>query len=371
MKTNLNILFYLVFAAAITVSCSESELKSDSTQLQPAGFVPGPEFEKQLSYETVQLGEYAAPLTVVGEVTFDEDNVVRIYPIVSGSVERVYFSLGDYVRKGQLLATILSTDISTYQRDFSIAKSNWEVATKNRDRVKALHASNFASDKELQIAENEFANAKAEFVGKKQILELFGGNAQSSDAVYNVYAPRSGYLVERKVNEGTQIRTDNADALFTLSDLRTVWVQANVYESDYSRVHLGDRVEATTIAFPEDRFSGKVEKINSVLDASSRVIRVRTELANPGEKLLPGMYATINIVPAAKTRTVALPEESIFLERNEPHVIVKEGKSLVKRAVKTGRQFGHQVEIVAGLTAGEEVVVRGALLVSNEINNRR
>ena len=357
--------------ALSALSCSKNETKTEGIEKPWAGFVPSAEFEKQLEYEVVKTGEYAAPLTVVGEVTFDEDNVVRIYPIVSGSVERVYFSLGDYVRKGQLMATILSTDISIYQRDFSIAKSNLDVATKSRDRVKALHASNFASDKDLQMAENEFANAKAEYVGKKQILELFGGNAQSSDAVYNVYAPRSGYLVERKVNEGTQIRTDNADALFTLSDLRTVWVQANVYESDYSRVHLGDQVEATTIAFPEDRFSGKVEKINSILDAESRVIRVRTELSNPGEKLLPGMYATINIVPARKTTTIALPEEALFLERNEPHVIVKVGKELIKRPVRSGRQFGDKVEVVEGLNAGDEVVIRGALLVSNEINNRR
>lgn len=368
MKQSKLIILGLAFLAA---SCTESELKTDAPSTSTSGLIPSASFEKQLSYETVEMGEHAAPLTVVGEVTFDEDNVVRIYPIVSGSVERVYFSLGDYVRKGQLMATILSTDISTYQRDFSIAKSNLDVAAKNRDRVQALHTSNFASDKDLQIAENEYANARAEYIGKKQILELFGGNAQSSDAVYNVYAPRSGYLVERKVNEGTQIRTDNADALFTLSDLRTVWVQANVYESDYSRVHLGDQVEATTIAFPDDRFNGKVEKINSILDEESRVIRVRTELSNPGEKLLPGMYATINIVPAKKTRAIALPDEAVFLERNEPHVVVKVGRELFKRPVKTGCQFGDKVEVLAGLNSGEEVVVRGALLVSNEINNRR
>ncbi len=366
MKTNF---LFSISLLSLLLSCGK-EPKTIEQGTTSTKFVPSGDFKKNLSLDTVKEGAFAAPLTVVGEVTSDEDNVVRIYPIVSGSVERVYFSLGDYVRKGQLMATILSTDISTYQRDFSIAKSNLEVATKNRDRVKALHSSNFASDKDLQIAENEYANAYAEFVGKKQILTLFGGNAKSSDAVYNVYAPRSGYLVERKVNEGTQIRTDNADALFTLSDLRTIWVQANVYESDYARVKLGDEVEATTIAFPNDTFKCKVEKINSILDAESRVIRVRTELANPGEKLLPGMFATIHIIPAAKTTALAVAESAIFLEKNEPYVIVAQGEALVKQKIKIGQQFGGMIKVESGLKSGDIVVTTGALLVANELNNR-
>lgn len=367
MKTqNFSLFFALIFLFA---ACSK-EATEQPTSEKVGDFTPSAEFKSNLKMDTVRYGEYAAPLTVVGEVTFDEDNVVRIYPIVSGSVERVYFSLGDYVRKGQLMATILSTDISTYQRDFSIAKSNYEVATKNRDRVKALHQSNFASDKDLQQAENEFANAYAEFVGKKQILSLFGGNAQSSDAVYNVYAPRSGYLVERKVNEGTQIRTDNADALFTLSDLKSVWVQANVYESDYARVKLGDEVEATTIAFPDDVFKGKVEKINSILDSESRVVRVRTELNNPGEKLLPGMFATIHIIPAIKSRALAVPESAIFLEKNEPCVVLAQGESLGKVKIQTGQQYGGMIEVKSGIEPGQVIVVSGALLVANELNNR-
>jgi cobalt-zinc-cadmium efflux system membrane fusion protein len=361
--------YYCLALIALLSSCSKTPSIDEATAIQK-DFVPSVDFRANLAFDTVKIGSYAAPLTVVGDVTFDEDNVVRIFPIVSGSVERVYFSLGDYVRKGQLMATILSTDISTYQRDFSIAKSNLEVATKNRDRVKALHTSNFASDKDLQIAENEFANAQAEFVGKKQILKLFGGNSQSSDAVYNVYAPRSGYLVERKVNEGTQIRTDNADALFTLSDLRTIWVQANVYESDYARVKLGDEVEATTIAFPNDVFRGKVEKINSILDSESRVIRVRTELSNPGEKLLPGMFATIHIIPARKTQAIAVPESAVFLEKNEPFVVVTKGSALIKVKIKTGLHYGTMMEVQSGLAEGSVVVTTGALLVANEINNR-
>lgn len=334
-----------------------------------SAFTPSEAFAQRLSFETVKMDQHVDPLTVVGEVSFDEDNVVRVYPIVSGSVERIFFSLGDYVKKGELLATILSTDITQYQRDLSIAKSNYEVAGKNRDRVRQLHASKFASDKELEAVENEYLNAKAEFVGKRQVLELFGGNPDAPDAVYNVYSPRSGYLVERKVNEGTQIRTDNTENMFTISDLKTVWVMANVYESDISRVTLGDSVVATAVAFPDVEFAGKVGNINRILDNESRVIKVRTEISNPDDQLLPGMFATIRIVPIARIQAIAVSQDAIFMERSEPNVIIrKTNGELEKRAVRTGKVFGQRIQVLEGLKADEQIVVHGALLVSNELN---
>lgn len=363
----------LLFAVPLVVlACSEEPLQvAPDSDAAISGISVNESFVAELSFERVGQDTVTSPLTVVGEVTFDEDNVVRVYPIVSGSVEEVNFSLGDYVRKGQLLATILSTDISNYQRDYSVAKSNLEVATKNRDRVRRLHESSFASDKELQTAENEYATAQADFVGKRQILELFGGNAKQADAMYRVVAPKSGYLVERNVNEGTQIRTDNATAMFILSDLKTVWVQANVYESDISRVEIGDVVNAVPIAFPDESFSGRIEKINRILDADSRVVRVRTELLNREEKLLPGMYANIEILSSRARLATVLPESAVFLEQSIPHVIVVRAGFFEKKKVEIGSRFGERVEIVSGLTEGDSVVVKGALMVSNELNNRK
>lgn len=310
-------------------------------------------------------------LTVVGEVSFDEDHVVRIYPIVSGSIEKIYFSLGDYIKRGQLIATILSTDITEYQRDFNIAKSNLDNASKNYERTKKLYKTNFASEKDLQMAENEFKNAKSEFTSKKQILELYGGSSEKADAVYNIYAPNSGYLVERNVNEGTQIRTDNNTNLFTISDLKSVWIWANVYESDIAKVKIGDKVIANTISYPDIEFDGQIEKINNILEPESRVIKIRTEIPNEKELLKPEMFATVKIKSQDKFITLAIPTSSIFIENNENYIIKSIGKNEFEKCkVVTGKIINDFTEIKDGLNEGTKIVSKGALLIANEINNK-
>lgn len=364
-------LYTVTILSATLISCGKKEDKPAETRQVKTSVKLDSLALRNVKTETTETRNYEECLTVVGEVSFDEDHVVRIYPIVSGSVENINFSLGDYVKKGQLMATILSTDISAYQRDYNIAKANLDVALKNYERMKQLHASNFASDKDLQIAETEYKNAKAEFTGKKQILELYGGSADKPDAVYNVYAPISGYLVERNVNQGTQIRTDNNTNMFTISDLKTLWVWANVYESDISRIHVGDTVSATTISYPDKEFKGRVQKINNVLDPESRVIKVRTEIPNEGELLKPEMFATIKIKPQTKIKALAVLTAGIFLERNENYVIRKTATGEFEKVkVTTGRVFNGHTEILDGLKEGDVVVTEGALLIANEINNQ-
>jgi membrane fusion protein, heavy metal efflux system len=367
--SNRSMIALVAIPLMMMASCGKQQAEEVSNM--ETAYRPHAEFARLLSYEVVKEDDHAVPLTVVGEVAFDEDNVVRIYPVVSGMVEKIHFSLGDRVEKGDLLATLLSTEISQFQRDFSIAKADLEIAQKNRDRVRQLHASKFASDKELQEAENAFQNANADFIGKQKVLELFGGDPQTPDALFKVFAPRSGYLVERKVNEGTQIRVDNSENMFTISDLRSVWVLANVYESDITRVAVGDSVVATAISFPGTVFRGKVGNINRILDHESRVIKVRTEIENPEDQLLPGMFATIDIIPAQKQRTLAVPMEAVFIEKNLPHVIVCEASGeMSKRQVSTGRVFGKRLEVTQGLVSGDRILVNGSLLVANELNNR-
>src|ERR1700704_3533286 len=158
---------------------------------------------------TTKIASENEQLTAVGEVSFAEDNVVRIYPVVSGTVERLFVSLGDYVSKGQTLATLLSMDMSQIQRDHNIAKSNFLVEEKNLARAQELFQAGMMSEKEFATAKKDYSNALSEYNERTQILKLYGGSANDLDAIYNVLAPRSGYIVERNVTEGTQIRNDN------------------------------------------------------------------------------------------------------------------------------------------------------------------
>ncbi|NBP67734.1 MAG: efflux RND transporter periplasmic adaptor subunit [Cytophagia bacterium] len=325
----------------------------------------------EMQLQEVNSVPMAESFTAVGEVSFDEDNVVRIYPIVSGSVEEVHVSLGDYVKKGQLLATILSTDITVFQRDYNVAKADLEVADKNMSRAQDLYASGMMSEKDFAEAKKEYTNAKSEFNEKKQILELYGGSSERLDATFRVLAPRSGYIVERNVNAGTQIRTDNGTNIFTISDLKTVWIWANVHESDLAKVSEGDYVTVTTIAYPDQQFKGSITKIGTMLDPASRVIRVRTELNNENGLLKPEMFATVLITSKTSEKVLAIPQAAIVLENNQ-HYVMKaiSDNTFEKVKVSVGRKFNEYAEINEGLTASDKVVVKGSLFALTAYNQK-
>lgn len=359
---------------ALFVAC-HSEKKADE---KPGALAPAKTEvalpSESLAYtkiDTVEMIQDSDDFTVVGEVSFDEDNVVRVFPIVSGSVESVQVSLGDYVQKGQLLATILSTDISTYQGDYNIAASNFEVAEKNLKRAQELFATNVISEKELTEAQNELNNARSEYRKKKQILELYGGSSQNLDALYKVYAPNSGYIVERSINQGMQIRTDNAATMFTISDLKTVWVWANVYESDLSKIHEGDEVQVKTIAYPDKLFTGQIKKIATMLDPASRVIKVRTELNNGEGLLKPEMFATVIISPKKNNQVVAVPTSALVIENNA-FWVVKETtpNTFTKVKIDPGKTIRDYTEVQAGLKPGDKIVTEGALFLTTAYNNQ-
>jgi membrane fusion protein, heavy metal efflux system len=324
---------------------------------------------KHVKINRIKIVSESEQLTAVGEVSFAEDNVVRIYPIVSGTVERIFVSLGDYVAKGQTMATLLSMDMSQIQRDYNIAKSNFSVEEKNLARAQELFQAGMMSEKEFANAKKDYNNALSEFNERTQILKLYGGSANDLDAIYNVVAPRSGYIVERNVTEGTQIRNDNNTNIFTISDLKTVWVWANVHESDMAKVQEGDEVTVRTIAYPDKLFQGRVKKIGTMLDPDSRVIKVRTELSNNDGLLKPEMFASIIITSQVKKVILAVSQASIVLENNR-YFVMRENKpgEFEKVVVTLGKTFGEFYEVTGGVNENDLIVSEGSLFVLTAFN---
>jgi cobalt-zinc-cadmium efflux system membrane fusion protein len=362
-------IYFFAALAMISGACGKVEEKKivDKTPTNQIAFK-----DEQLKYikiDTVRMIPAMDEFTAVGEVSFDENNVVRVYPIVSGSVSKVNVSLGDYVKKGQILATILSTDISTYQRDYNIAKANFEVAEANLARSTELYKSGMLSAKEYADVQKEYSNDQSEFNEKKQILELYGGSEKELDAMFRVVAPRSGYIVERNINEGTQIRTDNATNIFTISDLETIWVWANVHESDMGKVHEGDLVSVKTIAYPDREFKGTIKKIGTMLDPQSRVIRVRTELVNKDGLLKPEMFANVVITPKNMVKVLAVPQSAIVLENNNYFVMKEAGHNVFEKIrIRVGKNYDNNTEVIDGLKEGDHVISEGSLFVLTGYN---
>ncbi len=364
----ISFLFLLTFWLA---SCG-GEKKPAKTQPQQSiktRLVLGQSQMAHIKVDSIFRQSLSEQLTAVGEVSFAEDNVVRIYPVVSGTVEKLFVSLGDYVEKGHRLATLLSMDMSQIQRDYNVAKSNFSVEEKNLARAQELFSAGMMSEKEFANAKKDYNNALSELNERTQILKLYGGSSSDLDAIYNVSAPRSGYIVERNVTEGTQIRNDNNTNIFTISDLKTVWVWANIHESDLSLVAEGDEVQVTTIAYPDKIFRGKVKKIGTVLDPSSRVIKIRTELNNNEGLLKPEMFASIIVTSQHRVFINALPQTAVVLENNRNYVMREVGKGQFEKVIVTiGRSFGSFYEITSGLKTGDRVISEGSLFAITAYN---
>lgn len=366
--------FIFLLIAVIISACKKDEAASQEAASSPQKTAISftAEQMKEMVLDTVALVPMAEEFQAVGEVSFDENNVVRIYPIVSGSVDNVLVSLGDYVQKGQLLASLLSTDISTFQRDYNVAKADLEVADKNMSRAQELYKSGMLSEKDFAEARKDFTNATSDFNEKKQILELYGGSSERLDAVFRVVAPRSGYIVERNINEGSQIRTDNNTTIFTISDLKSVWIWANVHESDMGKVKEGDLVAVKTIAFPEKTFRGTIKKIGTMLDPASRVIRVRTELENENGLLKPEMFATVIITSQTQEKVLATPVNAIVLENNNNYVMKETSANTFEKVqVSIGQKFSDFAVVTQGLQAGDRIIVKGSLFALTAFNQKQ
>jgi cobalt-zinc-cadmium efflux system membrane fusion protein len=364
---NVTFLFALIF---LTASCGGDKKKEkQETQSNKTKLVLSESQMEHIKIDTVHQQRLADQLGAIGVVSFAEDNVVRVYPIVSGTVEKIFVSLGDYVQKGQRMATMLSMDMSQIQRDYNIAISNFSVEEKNLSRAQELFSAGMMSEKEFANAKKDYNNALSELNERTQILELYGGSSKDLDAVYNVVAPRSGYVVERNITEGTLIRNDNNTNIFTISDLKTVWVWASIHESDLSKVAEGDEVQVKTIAFPDKVFTGHVKKVATMLDPSSRVIKIRTELNNSEGILKPEMFASVLLTPKTSEKITVIPNTAINLENNQYYVMVVTGKNEFKKVqIKTGRVFHYYTEVLDGLEIGQHVVSDGSLFVLTAFN---
>ena len=364
-----NHIFLFLFSLLIISCKKDKEANTANTKAIKTNIVLSANQMKVMRVEVTSMAPLAEEFAAVGEVSFDENNVVRIYPIVSGTVEKVNVSLGDYVQRGQLLATLLSTDITTFQRDYNVAKADLEVADKNMARSKELYTSGMMSEKDFAEARKDYTNALSDFNEKKQILELYGGSSDRLDAMFRVVAPRPGYIVERNINEGTQIRTDNNTALFTISDLKSVWIWANVHESDMGKVKEGDKVRVTTIAYPEHIFQGTIKKIGTMLDPSSRVIRVRSELSNEDGLLKPEMFAIVVITSQRSESVLAIPQKALILENNLYYTMREVSPNTFEKInVTVGKKFNDLTEITGGLTAGDKIIVEGTLFALTAYN---
>ncbi|MCL6524978.1 MAG: efflux RND transporter periplasmic adaptor subunit [Thermoflavifilum sp.] len=316
--------------------------------------------------DTVKYANFIDAVTLNGKITYNENKVVHIYPMVSGRVQEVNVSLGDYVHKGQVLLTMMSGDMASYAADLVNANSQVEIARKDLEATRDLYAGGLASQKEYAEAQANYQSALANLHRIQQILNINGGNHQST---YVIRAPIDGFIVNKQVTSNMMIRPDNSSELLTISDLHNVWVIVNVYESNINDVHDGDSVQITTLAYPGKVFRGRISQMMHVLDPVNKVMQVRIVLPNPGYMLKPEMFASVTVVHPEKEKMLCIPDKDLVFDHSRYYVLVYHGPRNVEiRPVVVHKEVNGQAFISSGLRAGERILGDQQLFIYQALN---
>src|SRR6185503_6756435 len=325
---------------------------------------------------TVATGTSATEARLPGVVEPNAYRQVAVTPLVNGRVTRVAVQLGARVRKGETLAEIYSPALAETQTKYISAQAMLDAHDLELQRTQKLVEIGAASRQELESIHAEHAAQIAEVNSVRSQLELLGVSIPAShgpqdgtavNATASVPAPIDGVVTERAANVGLNV--DGATKLFTIVDLSTVWVVADVYERDFSRVRVGSEAAITTPAYPGTTLRGRVSYIDPQVTAATRTAKVRIEVANTRGDLRLGMYADVAISTGEATVKAMIPRASIQQVGNRSVVYLADPQRpgrFVERAVMLGVSSGKQVEVVSGLQSGDVVVTEGSFFVRAE-----
>jgi RND family efflux transporter MFP subunit len=324
----------------------------------------------------VASGPSATEIRLPGVVEPNAYRQVVVTPLVGGRVTKIGPALGDLVRRGQTMASIYSPTLAEAQTRYVSAQAMLDAHDRELQRTQKLVEIGAASRQELEKIHAEHAAQTAAVQSARAQLELLGISASAFEkmapghnvsATTNVRAPIDGVVTERGANVGLNV--DTATKLFTVVDLSTVWVVADLYEKDFSRVRVGSDAAITTSARPDVTRRGRVSYIDPQVSADTRTAKVRIEVPNTGGELRLGMYADVAVSGSSGTSVPRLPRDAVQNVGDRAVVYLanpKEPGKFVEREVRLGQTSGEHVEIVSGVQPGDVVVTEGSFFVRAE-----
>lgn len=299
------------------------------------------------------------------KVESNPDKVIHFMSLVSGVVIKTYFTLGEEVKKGQLLLEIMSSELSNLSSQKTSLQSQILVSQRTLESVKEMHRDKIASQRDLIEAQSNLDILKAELQSTNAQLELF--SASNERGVFQVKAPASGTIIDKNVASGMQVSAES-DPLFTISDLSEVWIMANIYAGNIPYVKKGMHVEITGVAYPDDLFSGEINSISQVFDSNERVLKARIVMDNADGKLMPGMLVDVKVEKEEGILANAAPINALIFDDNQHFLVLyKSDCDIEVRKVTPNVQNNTHVFFENNIEEGEQVIVKNHLLIYNHL----
>ncbi len=370
----------LAFAAALAAGCGDKEgAKPAAAPVAPDPLAITVTAELAARTLTGQVGraEVRETLRAPGRIEVDETRMARIGSPVAGRVTDLEATVGQDVRRGQVLATLNSTELSTAQLGFLKAQSIRLQALRATERAQRLLAADVIGTAEVQRRQSELTQAEAELNAASDQLKVLGMSAAAIGRLAEtgtitsrtqIAASVSGTVIERKVTEGQMVQP--ADSMFVIADLSNVWVVADIPEQGAGLVRVGEPAAAEVAALPGGVLHGRLTFVSPTVNPETRTVRARMDLSNGERMFKPAMLANV-LIDGRPQKRLVVPSAAIVREDNRDFVFAQTGKDAYRlRAVSLGLEFEGRRVVLEGVAEGDTIVVEGAFHLNNERKRR-
>jgi cobalt-zinc-cadmium efflux system membrane fusion protein len=333
---------------------------------------------KSVKVAAVEERDFPIEKEAVGSIDFNEELLTRVFTPYQGRIIGLFAKVGDEVEKGQLLFTIDSPDLLQACSTLISAAGVLQLTTRNLARLKMLYESRAISQKELEQAASDQQTAEGALRAARDAVRIFGKSDAEMDRMIAerhvdptlvVPSPISGRITARNAAPGLLVQPGNLPAPYTVADVSTMWMLANVAETDSPAFSVGQEVKVSVMAFPNRTFEGHISTIASAVDPNTHRVLVRSDVEDPKHELRAGMFATFVIRTGQPVRSPAIPLDGVVREGDGTMTawVTADRRRFTRRTVKVGLARDGYNQILEGVQAGDLVATEGALFLSNAI----
>jgi membrane fusion protein, heavy metal efflux system len=372
MNTFIKKVIFILFTLALLISCSRSNNAPEIKKLDPLEIAITPEIQKQIKTEAVSNQDISETLMIPGRLEAQNLRLAKIGSPINGRISDIYASLGDVVKKGQVLARVNSIELTQNQLTLIKATQLIGLKTKAVERAKLLFEADVISKAEMQRIEAELEAVKADFRASKDQLEILGMSdkaiekLESSGQVNSygdVISRTNGTVITKMINLGQIVQPE--DVLFSVADLSKLWGVAEIPEQQVAFVRKDQDVSIEVPALNK-KIQGKIVYEGDIVNPETRTVMVRTEIDNTDLKLKPDMLISM-FIQSKKVSKLAIPASAVIRENDRNYVFVQNNPNTFRlREIELGHKDGQLINILSGVSQGETIVSDGAFHLNSE-----
>jgi membrane fusion protein, heavy metal efflux system len=330
-----------------------------------------------LKPETVITRDFAQEKQAVGSIDFNQNRLVSVFTPYMGRIISASLNVGDPVEKDQVLFTIDSPDLLSAESTLIAAAGALVLQSKTLTRTKTLLKIGGISQQQVDQTTSDQQSAEGALKAARDAVRMFGKTAEEIEKIVQdrladpklvIRSPLTGYVTARSAVPGQLVQPGVAPAPFIVADTATMWMVANIVESDAAALRVGQEVRASLSAYPGRSFAGKITVLGPSVDPTTRRLFVRSEIADPEHLLRAGMFANFIIRISDPTPTLSVSQSAVVREGDGTMIcwVTNDMRHFIRRPVTVGARQGDFVQILSGLKPDESVVGDGAIFLSNQ-----